>query len=436
MFPKDLLAYKVLVPMAMVAIISGAAGGGLAVKLAESGPANGSPETAKVVEDHRYIEESDAIDAIQKVAPAVVSIVATKDLEIFRQQPMSPFFMFPQDPFSQDFGFPLRQMQPEQPRAKDTQPEYKRQKVAGGTGFLVTDDGLSLTNKHVIADKEADYTALTKDGKEYDVEVVSRDPVNDLGVIQLHEKVEEKNGRKTGEKKDFGAKTKDIPFVHLGDSSKLKVGQRVFAIGNARGEYENSVTAGIISAIGRQIQASSQGGGGQETLSGLIQTDAAINFGNSGGPLINAAGEVIGINTAVDASASGVGFSIPVNQVKPALESVKKVGRIVRPVLGVMHTILNKEKAAELKLEGVTYGALITGDRSKKEFGVVAGSPAEKAGLKLDDVILEVDGEKITEETTLQMIIERHAPGDMLKIKIWRAGSTFEIKVKLDERKE
>lgn len=431
-----MLAYKALVPVVIVAIISGAAGGGLAVKFAAAKPQNGLSEPTKVVEDHRYVEESDAIDAIQKVAPAVLSIVATKDLEVFRQQPMSPFFMFPQDPFGGDFGFQFPQLQPQQPQKKDTQPQYKRQKVAGGTGFLVTDDGLGLTNKHVIADKEADYTALTKEGKEYDVEVVSRDPVNDLGVIQIHEKSTDKEGRKTGEKKNFGAKPKDMPFVQLGDSSKIKVGQRVFAIGNARGEYENSVTAGIISAIGRQIQASGLRGGQQETLSGLIQTDAAINFGNSGGPLINAAGEVIGINTAVDASASGVGFSIPVNQVKPALESVKKVGRIVRPVLGVMHVILNKEKATELKLEDVTYGALITGDRSKKEFGVVSGSPAEKAGLKLDDVILEVDGEKITEETTLQMIVERHAPGDTLKLKVWRAGSTFEIKVKLDERKE
>ena len=438
MFNKDLLSYKALVPVVIISVISGAVGGGFVVKFAESDTTNGSFKSATVVEDRRYIEESDSIDAIQKVAPAVVSIVATKDLEVFRQQPMNPFFMFPQDPFAQDFGFQFPQIQPrsQQQQQKNTQPQYKRQKVAGGTGFLVTDDGLGLTNKHVIADQGADYTALTKDGKEYDVEVVSRDPVNDLGVIQIHEKVADKDGRRTGDKKDFGAKPKDMPFVQLGDSSKLKVGQRVFAIGNARGEYDNSVTAGIISAIGREIHASDGNSGSQETLSGLIQTDAAINFGNSGGPLINSIGEVIGVNTAVDASASAVGFSIPVNQIKPALESVKKVGRIVRPILGVTHIILNKDKAAELKLDGITYGALITGDRSKKEFGVVPGGPAEKAGLKLDDVILEVDGEKVTEDTTLQTIVSQHAPGDTLKLKVWRAGTTFEVSVKLDERKE
>ena len=173
-----------------------------------------------------------------------------------------------------------------------------------------------------------------------------------------------------------------------------------------------------------------------ETLSGLIQTDAAINFGNSGGPLINLGGEVIGVNTAIDASATGIGFAIPVNQVKPVIESVKKFGRIVRPVLGVMHTILTKEKAQELKLEGLEYGALITGDRSKKEFGVIPGSPAEKAGLQTDDVILEVDGEKITTENSLQGVVVKHAPGDKLKLKVWRAGGTFEVSVTLEERKE
>jgi serine protease Do len=288
----------------------------------------------------------------------------------------------------------------------------------------------------VVADTAADYSALSKDGKEYDVEVISRDPVNDLAVIQLHEKVEDKKDRKTGEKKDFGAKPKNLPVARLGDSSKLKVGQKVFAIGNARGEYENSVTAGIISAIGREIQASDAGGNLRETLSGLIQTDAAINFGNSGGPLINLGGEVIGVNTAVDTAATGIGFAIPVNQIKPALVSVQKFGRIIRPVLGVMHMMLNKEKAKELKLEGVEHGALITGDRSKKEFGVIPGSPAEKAGLKLDDVILEVDGEKVTEENNLQGIVQKHAPGDKLKLKIWRTGSTFEVIVALEERKE
>lgn len=371
-----------------------------------------------------FVEESDSVSAIEKVTPAVVSIVSTKDLQVFRNQPLDPFFFFNQDPFS-PFKIPNQQ-----------EPETQRQRISGGTGFIIQNDGLTLTNKHVVSDTKADFTAITKDGKEYDIEVISLDPINDLAIIQLHEKTQDDEERKTGDKKNFGAKPNDLPYAVLGNSTDLKVGQKVFAIGNARGEYSNSVTAGIISAFGRKIEAGSARGGQLETLSGLIQTDAAINFGNSGGPLINMAGEVIGINTAIDASANGVGFAIPVNQITPILESVKQFGRIVRPWLGVMHIILNKEKAEELKLTGVTNGALITGDRSKKEFGVATGSPAEKAGLKMDDVILSVDNEQVTEMHTLQSMIQKHAPGDKIKLNVWRDGKTFDATVTLEERKE
>lgn len=431
MLTKDSL--KNIAPIVIVSMISGLIGGVLAVKLQNNPGAFTQNLTTKVVEERHYVEESDTIAAIPKIVPAVLSIVATKDLQVFKQQPLDPFFFFQQDPFFRQFGFPVpEQQQPQQPQ----QPETKRQKIAGGTGFIIQNDGLALTNKHVVSDTGADYTALTKTGKEYDVEIISRDPLNDLSVIQLHEKVADSKNRKTGEKKDFGAKAKDLPIAPLGDSSKLQVGQRVLAIGNARGEYENSVTAGIVSAIGRDIEASDQNGQFRQTLSGLIQTDAAINFGNSGGPLVNLAGEVIGVNTAIDTSAAGVGFAIPVNQLKPVLESVKKFGRIVRPVLGVQHMILTKEKAEELKLKDIEYGALVIGDRSKKDFGVIPGSPAEKVGLKIDDVILEVDSEKVTTENTLQSIVQRHSPGDTLKLKVWRGGSTFEVTVTLDERKE
>ncbi|MEK7523602.1 MAG: trypsin-like peptidase domain-containing protein [Patescibacteria group bacterium] len=427
---KESLNIKVIVPIALISLLAGALGGAATVKFQKNGNDILGNNPTQIVEERHYVEESETINAIQKVAPTVISIVATKDLQTFRQQPFNPFL---NDPFFRDFLMPMPQPKQEQ---EQQAPPTQRQKVAGGTGFLVKSDGLAVTNKHVVADTDADYTAVTKEGKEYDVEIISRDPVNDLAVVQLHEKVEEKAGRKTGEKKDFGPKLKDMPVVELGDSTKLQVGQKVFAIGNARGEYENSVTAGIISAIGREIHASDQGGTSAETLSGLIQTDAAINFGNSGGPLINLGGEVIGINTAIDTEATGIGFAIPANQMKPALASVEKFGRIVRPVLGVTHTILNKDKAQELKLDSLEYGALITGDRAKKEFGVLPGSPAEKAGLKLDDVILEVDGEKVTEKNTLQSMIQKHAPGDKLKLKVWRAGTTFEVTVTLDEKKE
>ncbi|MBI4994072.1 trypsin-like peptidase domain-containing protein [Candidatus Peregrinibacteria bacterium] len=425
------LPTKTLASFIAISLVSGLIGGTIAIKLQKT--QNYYSPNSQTIEERRFVEESDSIEAIKKATPSVISIVATKDLQTFQQNPLDPFFFFENDPFFKNFGLQLPQQQPKQ---EQKEPDTKRQKIAGGTGFIIQNDGLAITNKHVVADTGADYTAITKDSKEYDVEVISRDPVNDLAVIQLHEKTEDKKDRKTGEKKDFGAKPEKLPEALLGDSQKLQVGQKVLAIGNARGEYENSVTAGIVSAVNREIQASDGTGSMSETLSGLIQTDAAINFGNSGGPLVNLAGEVIGVNTAVDTAATGIGFAIPINQIKPVLESVKKFGKIVRPYLGVMHTILTKERAAELKLKGIEYGALITEKKKKKEFGVIEGSPADKAGLKLDDVILEVDGEKVTQENTLQSMVQKHAPGDKLKLKVWRAGSTFEVTVTLEERKE
>lgn len=433
------ISVKALAPVLAIAVLAGGVSGAFVTKMQLNGTAVTEDGVTRITEKQTYVEESETIKAIEKVGPAVLSIVATKDLQVFRNQPLDPFFFFENDPMFRNFGRELPQQRQQQQKQTPQEPQTQRQRVSGGTGFIIQQDGLALTNKHVVADTDADYSALTTEGKEYDVEVISRDPVNDLAIIQLHEKTaasDEDKNRKTGEAKKFGDKPENMTVAPLGDSTKLRVGQKVLAIGNARGEYENSVTAGIVSATGREIQASDSQGGSAETLSGLIQTDAAINFGNSGGPLINLAGEVIGVNTAIDASATGIGFAIPVNQVKPVIDSVKKHGRIIRPVLGVMHTILTKERAKELKLDDIEHGALITGDRAKKEFGVVPGSPAEKAGLKLDDVILEVDGEKVTENNTLQSMVQKHMPGDKLKLTVWRDRSSFEVEVTLEERKE
>lgn len=407
---------KQFIQFTAIALIAGIVGGGISTKLQprQYGATNGT----QIIQERHYVEESDSISAIEKVAPSVLSIVATKDLTILQQNPFQ---------FFGPFGFIPQEEEPQ-----NAQPKTQRKQVSGGTGFIVTADGLSVTNKHVVADATADYTAFTAEGKQYDVEVISRDPVNDLALVQLHIKSDDET---KNEKKSFGDKPEKLSFVEMADASKLKVGQKVFAIGNARGEYDNSVTAGIISAVGREIDAG-DARGSIEKLTGLIQTDAAINFGNSGGPLINLDGEVIGVNTAVDQGATSVGFAIPANQVIPAIESVKKFGKIVRPLLGVSHIILNETKAKELKLEGVTYGALITGDRAKKDFGVLPGGPADKAGLKIDDIILEVDGEKVTEDTTLQSLIQKHAPGDSVTLKVMRNNATFEVKTTLDERKE
>lgn len=380
-----------------------------------------------IIEQKTLIEESSFTDAIEKVRPSVVSIILTKDLEIIRSQPFSfendSFF----SPFFEDFFgpvFPFRQpngnqqqQQPQQPQ--NEQPEKKRQRVGGGSGFIVTAEGLVLTNRHVINDDKADYTVVLSDGREFPAKVISKDPLNDLGFVKILPKEGE-------------SKIPELIPAEFGSSASLKVGQRVLAIGNALAEYQNTVTAGIISGIGRQIIAS-DGRGSSEALTGLLQTDAAINPGNSGGPLVNLFGQVIAVNVAVAASANGIGFAIPIDDVKPVLESVQKFGKIVRPILGVRYMILTPDSAKELQLKGVEYGALLTGDEGKGEFAVIPGGPGEKAGLKKGDVILEVDGQKISSDFGLQQGIRNKKPGDKVVLKVWRSGKILEKTVELGE---
>jgi len=217
--------------------------------------------------------------------------------------------------------------------------------------------------------------------------------------------------------------------VTFGDSKDLKIGQTVIAIGNALAEFANSATKGIVSAVGREIVAS-DGNGRGENLSGLIQTDAAINPGNSGGPLVNLAGEVVGINTAIASGANGIGFAIPIDDVKPVLESVKTHGKIVRPILGVMFTMLTPEMAKELELE-VEEGAILKGDG--QNFAVLPGKPAEKAGLQEKDIITEVNGVKITLDNPLQKEIMKYSPGEKVKITYLRKGQEKTVEVTLEE---
>lgn len=376
------------------------------------------------VEQKFYVEESSFTQAIEKVRPSVVSIILTKDLQVVRQQPF--FFDFNNDPFlspfEQFFGPLQPQQQPkqkQQPR-EQKEPEKKRQRVGGGSGFIVAKDGLVVTNRHVVDDDDAQYTVVLSDGQEFPAKLISKDPLNDLAVV----KIQTKEGQ---------SKLPDFVSVQFGDSSNLKVGQRVLAIGNALAEYQNTVTAGIISAMGREIVAA-DARGSSETLSGLLQTDAAINPGNSGGPLVNLAGEVIGVNVAIAASANGIGFAIPANDVKPVVMSVQKTGKIVRPILGVRYMILTEDRAKELQLKGVKNGAmLVSGDESQGEFAVIPGGPGEKAGLKKGDVILEVDSQKIDSDYTLQQAIRNKMPGDKIRVKVWSSGSVNEKTLSLGE---
>lgn len=288
------------------------------------------------------------------------------------------------------------------------------QASGAGTGFIITSDGLVLTNKHVASDASAAYTVITKDGTSYDAKIQSVDPFNDLAVLKID--------------------ARNLPVVELGDSDQLQVGQWVVAVGNALGQFQNTVTAGIISAKDRKIEASDSSGTSSENLSGLLQTDTAINAGNSGGPLVNLAGQVIGINTAVASGAQGIGFAIPINAAKSAIDSIKKSGKIIRPYLGVRYLEINPTIAQSEKLS-VDYGALVQRGSSITDFAVVPSSPADKAGIVENDIILEIEGQKIDQDHPLLKLVQEHQVGDEISLKVLSKGKEKTVKVKLEESK-
>ena len=408
---------KSLAIVAAVALVSGLFGGIIGSQI--SNPRIALEQgIVQPVEMKLVDEKSQTIDAIEKVSPSVVSIVISENLKTIRQQGVSPFDLFQGDPFFKNFFQPFDN-QPQEPQQNNDGEKQQKQKVGGGSGFIMSKEGLILTNRHVVANEDADYTVLLHDGSEFPAEVVSRDALNDIAVIRL--------------KPDAGKKLPALKPVTFGESGKLKIGQSVIAIGNALAEFQNSATQGIVSAIGRQIVAS-DGMGRGENLSGLIHTDAAINPGNSGGPLINLAGEVVGINTAIASGATGIGFAIPIDDVKPAVKSVTEKGRIIRPILGVMFSMLTPEVSKEMGLKEGQEGALLKGDG--KTFAVLPGKPAEKAGLLEKDVITEVNGIKVTQKNPLQHEIMKYVPGDKLKITYLRQGKVHEVTVTLDEAKQ
>lgn len=277
-----------------------------------------------------------------------------------------------------------------------------------GSGFIVSKDGLIITNKHVVADTDVDYQVLTYDKKKYNVEKIYRDPLNDLAILKIN-----------------GSNFKPL---ELGDSKNLKLGQLVIAIGTPLGEFTNTVTTGIISGLGRGITAGSPFEGFVEKLDNVIQTDAAINPGNSGGPLLNSKGQVIGINTAIASEGQNIGFAIPVNTVKDLLEKFKKNGMsFSRPFLGVRYKIIDKQTAI---LNDVVEGAYI--------IEVVKNSPAEKAGLQEEDIIIEFDGKKLKTDDSQELakIISDKKPGQTVSLKIWRNKEIKTINVTLEESKE
>jgi len=354
---------------------------------------------ARSVERTSYVEESQTIHAIEEVQESVVSILVFEDVA----NGFTPFFGY------SDFGAVTG----------DTQSNF--QQTSGGTGFVVTTDGLILTNKHVLVNEAANYKVVFSDGRQLDAEIVSKDIFDDVGVLKIvvPDDVE----------------MEPLPVVKFGDSDDIRVGQRVLAIGNALALYSNTVTSGIISATGRQLSAYDNSGLVVENFSGLIQTDAAINLGNSGGPLVNLEGEVVGMNVAVAEAANGIGFAIPINDIKPLIDSVKENGEIVRPVLGLSYLILTEEQAKKIDAN-LSGGALVVGNSGFGNGAIVPGGAAEEAGIQERDLILSVDGVEINKDNHLNDIIRVHKPGDVLDVRVWRDGALLEFDVTLKSSKD
>lgn len=341
-------------------------------------------------------EQSAIIDVAKSASPAVVSIVISKDLPKYQMY----------DPY---YGFGM-------PNSGSNQSQTEKQQVGAGSGFIVSKDGLIITNRHVVDDTSASYTVVLNDGTKYDATVVGRDSVLDIAVIKI--KVDS-----------------DLPFLSLGDSAQIKIGQSVIAIGNSLGEFSNTVSSGIISGLSRSIVAGDQFSGSSETLNGVIQTDASINPGNSGGPLLDISGNVIGVNVAVAQNAENIGFALPIDSVKRVIDSVNKYGEIVTPYIGVRYQIITASIAKQNSLS-VDYGAWVlpASQTTKANPSIVKDSPAEKAGLKAGDIILEVNGDQINSTNTLQDEVQKYQVGDTITLKVLRGGDNQTIRLTLEKR--
>lgn len=276
------------------------------------------------------------------------------------------------------------------------------------TGIIITADGLILTNNHVI-DGSSSITVFTSDGKQHKGKVIASNPAQDYAFVRIDA---------TG-----------LTPVKLGDSSAVEIGQHVIAIGNALGQYNNTVTDGIISGKGRPVQAGdANGSSAPESLQDLFQTDAAINPGNSGGPLVNLDGQVIGMNTAVASSAQNIGFAIPINEIKSAIQSVKNKGVIERPYLGVRYVPISPDVVSAKNLT-VTSGALVTGDGQNP--AIVPGSPADKAGLKDNDIITKIGSQSVDSDHSLTSILADQKVGATVTLTIVRDKKTQIVKATL-----
>lgn len=361
--------------------IIGFGGGWLGAQSYDNGA--GGPSTERIVLD----EQSELISSIaEEVGKSVVSVTVTSASA---------------DPYSSFFGF-----------------GGNTEQQSAGTGIILSEDGLIITNRHVVPQGTTNVVVTLSDGTEFDnVEVVGRTSENDtldVAFLQIR-----------------NLKGKDLSPAKIGKSSDMRVGDSVIAIGNALGQFQNTVTTGIISGYGRSVIASDNSGTDNESLDDLFQTDAAINEGNSGGPLVNLNGEVIGINTAVaGGNAENIGFSIPIDNVKGLINSVERTGELRRPYMGVVYVTLTDDIAQQYNLR-VNRGAYIPRSSDYGQATVIPGGPADEAGIEEGDVITKVDNEDIDERTSLASVLSQHQPGDKVRVTVNRDGETKVIEVTL-----
>lgn len=368
------------------------------LRMTESGASTSTLRIPDAFSMANVLSEDQAVVALVKNAqPAVVAVIVKSSV------PPAALSVGPSvfDPFN-----------PIQPSVPPKSQKGRKQQVGSGSGFFVSSDGLIVTNKHVVDFEDPEFEIILSDGRKLPANVLGTDPLLDIAFLRV-----EGSG---------------FPTLAFEDSDALEPGQTVIAIGNALDQFRNTVTKGIVSGLNRSIYAGD--GVTTELIEEAVQTDAAINPGNSGGPLLSLSGKVVGLNTAVSESGQLIGFALPSNTVRRDLESILKFGKIARPFLGVRYQMITEDIVQKNQLK-IDHGALIVRGEDQSELAVSPGSPADKAGLVENDIIIKVDGMNVTEEHSLKSLIGRHAPGDPVTLTVLHAGTEKTVTVTLEELK-
>lgn len=356
-----------------------------------------SEETVELNQE-QFVSDVSIPDMVASTSPAVVSVVIVAEVPVVEQyydEWLSPFGGF--------FGMPM-------PRQRQVGTE--EQEIGGGSGFIVSPDGYIITNRHVVESDEARYQIVLDSGKRYDAEVVARDAFYDIAVLQID------------------PEDTELPFLQFGQSDTLRLGETVIAIGNALAEFPNSVSVGVVSGLARNITAS-DGYGAQTELENVIQTDAAINRGNSGGPLLNTQGEVVGVNVATARAGENVSFALPASVASDIFASIETTGTIERPFLGIRYLEIN-DMVQEANNLTVDYGVIVLRGERREELAVIPDSPAAKADIREGDILLELNGERLTSDRSLAGRLRAFAVGDTVEILVRRDGEEFTVPVTLE----